>query len=83
MKLTSEECIHSLDMYHWEYLSTMTLEEMEAFMRRIMVENLDRYAPWRWIKVKKKSGHKPTEEEKKLFYQSDIHPESQKNSKVH
>ena len=65
-KLSSEESIHSLNMYHWESLAAMDLEEMGVFVRRVMAENLDRYAPLRWIKVKKKPGHKPTEEEKKL-----------------
>ena len=65
-KLSSEESIHSLSMYHWESLAAMDLEEMGVFVRRVMAENLDRYAPLRWIKVKKKPGHKPTEEEKKL-----------------
>ena len=64
--LTTDECMRSLNHYHWEALSSMTLEEMGAFVRRVLVENLDRYAPWRWVKVKKNPGRRPTEEEKKL-----------------
>ena len=65
-KLATDECIASLNMYHWESLATMTLEEMGVFMRRVMVENLDRFAPMRWITQKRKPGHKPTDEEKRL-----------------
>ena len=67
--LSSEECIAALNNYDWEAMGSMTLEEMGSFMRRVMVDVLERYAPLRWKKVKQKPRHVPTKEEKELRLQ--------------
>ena len=65
-KLSTDECINTLNNYDWEAMGSMSLEEMGSFLNRVMADVLERFAPMRWVKVKSRKAHVPTEEERKL-----------------
>ena len=65
-KLSSEECIDTLNNYDWEAMGSMTLEEMGSFLNGVMADVLERFAPMRWVKVKTKPKHVPSREEREL-----------------